>query len=104
VSASGRKLIRMPFICHATPQPIRSGMPEGPQSKTGHDWPRQGPHRSVTIRDLRNNHIAAVLMLVAASMAGVAATGTLPVVYVALGLVSTGAALAFALRGRFGAR
>jgi hypothetical protein len=43
-------------------------------------------------------------MLVAASMAGVAATGTLPVVYVALGLVSTGAALAFALRGRFGAR
>lgn len=52
----------------------------------------------------RNNRIAAGLMLVSASMSGIAATGTLPVVFVALGLAFASAALVFALRGRFNAR
>jgi hypothetical protein len=60
---------------------------------------------SPTPPDLRrNNSIAAALMLVAASMAAVAATGTFPAVFVALVLVFSVAALSFALRGRLGAR
>jgi hypothetical protein len=49
----------------------------------------------------RNNRVAAVFLLIAASMAGVAAIGTLTVVFVALALLFTVAALVFALRGRF---
>lgn len=49
----------------------------------------------------RNNRIAAVFMLVAAGMAALAATGTLPVLSVALVLVFTATALFFAIRGRF---
>lgn len=48
----------------------------------------------------RSNGIPAVLMLAAASMAGVAVTGTLPVLFGALVLVLTVAPLGFALRGR----
>jgi hypothetical protein len=52
----------------------------------------------------RNNRIAAVLMLVATSLAGVAATGTAPALFVALVLATTATAFSFAVRGRTGPR
>jgi hypothetical protein len=52
----------------------------------------------------RNNPIAAVLMLIAASMAALAVTGTVPVLFVALALAFTAAAFFFAIRGRFRAQ
>ena len=52
----------------------------------------------------RDNRIAAVLMLLTAVAAGVAATGTTPVVFVPLGIGLTVTALVFAVRGQTSAR
>jgi hypothetical protein len=48
---------------------------------------------------LRGNRVAAVLMLAATSMASVAATGTLPALFIALVIVLTSTSLVFAVRG-----
>lgn len=48
----------------------------------------------------RGNRIAAVLMLFAASMASVATTGTVPILFVALALAFTLSAFVFAVRGQ----
>jgi hypothetical protein len=48
---------------------------------------------------LEGNRLAAVLMLAAATMASVAATGTLPALFIALVIVLTSTSLVFAARG-----
>lgn len=48
---------------------------------------------------LEGNRLAAVLMLAAASMAGVAATGTLSAVFIALVIVLMATSLVSAVRG-----
>ncbi len=54
--------------------------------------PKPDPHRG--------NRSAPVLMLFAASMASVAATGTVPILSIALAMAFTLAAFAFAVRGQ----
>lgn len=46
------------------------------------------------------NRVAAVLMLFAASMGSVAATGTLPILFIALAMTFTLSAFVFAARGQ----
>ncbi len=48
---------------------------------------------------LEGNRLAAVLMLAAATMASVAATGTLPALFIALVIVLTSTSLIFVVRG-----
>lgn len=52
----------------------------------------------------RGHRIAVVLMLLAAAMAAVAATGTLPVLFVSLALLFTATALGFAVQAQGGVR